>query len=354
MKVILVSSVPPPMGGIAKWTERFLNSDLPDDWSIELVNDGIIGDRDSFGDNIGYNIFYEMRRWTVVWYRLFEACLQRDAPIVHTCPIATRNSMMVNIVSAFISRLCRKKHIIHFRCTVPNLIHTRFQKILVKVLCGLSSQIICLNGQTFNYLSGITCTPLVVIPNFVSLEEQSNVRIINDSCQTVLYVGGVTVEKGCDHIIEIAKNAPQIMFRLVGKASSEIFEMGKDLRNVEFLGVKSKLEVIEEMNNADVFIFLSRYWGEGFSNAITEAMASGLPCIVTNWAANADQIEDGKGGIVVGENVVADSLAALNILQDKYLRESYSNYNKKKVASQYSSSVIIKHYIDIYNNLLNM
>lgn len=351
MRVILISSTPPPMGGIAKWTERMLKTNLPDGWSIVLVNDGIIGNRDPFGDNIGYNFFNEIKRWTNVWFRLLKACFKKETPVVHACPIATRNSMLVNIVSACISRLCGKKHIIHFRCTVPNLIHTKLQRLLLYLLCKISNQIIVLNEQTFNYLSSITSTPIVVIPNFVDSEEQKISRMTNDICRTVLYVGGVTKEKGCDYLIEVARNKPDIEFRLVGRVASEIIDMSKGLKNVNFVGLKDKQGVIEEMQNADVFFFLSRFWGEGFSNAVAEAMAAGLPCVVTNWAANADQIDNGKGGIVVGENVVSDSLKALDFLRDKKIREAFANYNIDKVAAKYSSKIIVKQYINIYNKL---
>lgn len=44
-KVVLISSTPPPMGGIAKWTERMLKETLPDGWHIVLVDDKIVGKR---------------------------------------------------------------------------------------------------------------------------------------------------------------------------------------------------------------------------------------------------------------------------------------------------------------------
>ena len=352
MKVILISTTPPPMGGIAKWTQRMLAEELPDGWSIDLVDSGIVGKREPFGDNIKYNIVDEIKRWMRVWAHLIKECLKKDAPIVHACPIATRNSMIVNIVSACISILCKKKYIAHFRCTVPNLVKTKTQLILLKVLCKLSHRIIALNEQTSNFLKKNTCTSVVNIPNFVDLKETVTEKIINEKISTILYVGGVTKEKGCDDIIEVARLLPNINFRLVGKISSDILKMAEGLNNISFLGVLGKQDVFHEMNNADVFLFLSKFWGEGFSNAVAEAMASGLPCIVTNWAANADQIDHLYGGIVVGEDIVDDTVCAIKKMQDKSTRTSYSKYNIQKVFKQYSSRIIIRQYVDIYNNLL--
>ena len=83
----------------------------------------------------------------------------------------------------------------------------------------------------------------------------------------------------------------------------EIVELSKNVHNVFLVGVLNRSEVMREMSEADVFVFLSKYIGEGFSNALAEAMASGLPCLVSDWAANADMIEN-KGGIVVESNDV--------------------------------------------------
>ena len=351
MNVILVGSLPPPTGGISRWTQRMLSEHLPDGWNIKLVNDSIIGARDVFGDNVRYNYLKEFKRWLGVSVHLFKACFLKQTPVVHLCPIASGKSMAAYCLLAGISRMCRKKVIIHFRCTVPNMVKTPTQKVLLKLLCSLSNQIIALNSQTLKYLERVTSTPIVVIPNFVDTEEVSFDKEISDTCGLVLYVGGVIKEKGCDHIVEIAKRTPDIQYRLVGQSTAEVREMAHGLKNVCFVGLKDKKGVMEEMQTADLFFFLSRFSGEGFSNAVVEAMAAGLPCVVTDWAANADQIEDGKGGIVVGSDVVEDAILALDRLKDQKLRQAFSTFNKEKVKKYYASNIVIEQYTNLYNLL---
>ena len=106
-------------------------------------------------------------------------------------------------------------------------------------------------------------------------------------------------------MLEVAKSFPSISFRFVGNAPDNIISYANDnnINNAFFVGVKPKEEVKKEMQDADVFMFLTYFYGEGFSNALAEAMAAGLPCIVTDWAANKDMIED-KGGVGrIGEDV---------------------------------------------------
>src|SRR5260370_28144661 len=51
------------------------------------------------------------------------------------------------------------------------------------------------------------------------------------------------------------------------------------------------------LSDADVFLLPSRR--EGFSNAILEAMAAGLPVIRTDLGGNAEPIEHGRGARIV-------------------------------------------------------
>ena len=111
--------------------------------------------------------------------------------------------------------------------------------------------------------------------------------------------------------------------------------------------------VNEELKKADVFLFLSKYWGEGFSNALVEAMAKGIPCIVTDWAANKDMIAN-KGGIVLKERNSKELEKSIQILIDnKDLLNEYSIWNIEKVKSSYIDKIVLKRYTIFYDELLN-
>lgn len=63
---------------------------------------------------------------------------------------------------------------------------------------------------------------------------------------------------------------------------------------VRFFGKRADVE--EFMAGADAFVLPSTR--EGFSNALVEALASGLPCIATDVGGNAEAVRDGREGIV--------------------------------------------------------
>lgn len=64
---------------------------------------------------------------------------------------------------------------------------------------------------------------------------------------------------------------------------------------VLFLGYRT--DVYELMGMADVFVLPS--YREGLSRSLMEAMACGLPCVVSDIRGNTDLIDDGCGGFAI-------------------------------------------------------
>ena len=62
--------------------------------------------------------------------------------------------------------------------------------------------------------------------------------------------------------------------------------------NVHFLGYRNDVKELYEMSDC----FVMPFFREGLSRSIMEAMASGLPCIVSDIRGNRDLIDDKKGG----------------------------------------------------------
>ena len=353
MKVVLLAPTPPPYGGIAEWTQRMINAKLKNGWDVCVVDEKVSEKRGAYTTK--RNLVEECKRCFKIWHDLKKAVQNEDTGVVHCCIPATTYAMLRELVSANITRRYKKKFIIHFRCTVPNMVKSKIGHFVLKILCKKSDYIIALNGQTEFFLRKITNVDIKIIPNFVTDEEINNTNIckINDELKKVIYVGGVMPSKGCDDIIRIAKKCPKIEFEMIGKIDDSILNtiVDTEIENVNLLGAMHHDEVIKKMKSSDVFIFLTHYDGEGFSNALCEAMAIGLPCIVTDWAANADMIDDGKGGYVVPVNNYEAAIKALEEMNSVEVRKKQSKYNIEKVKMCYSENVVLDQYVDIYELL---
>jgi glycosyltransferase involved in cell wall biosynthesis len=77
--------------------------------------------------------------------------------------------------------------------------------------------------------------------------------------------------------------------------------------SVTFLGAVNHDVVLETLRRADIFVLPSEY--ESFGVATAEAMAAGLPVVVTRTTGCLDLVEDGKTGFLVpvGDPVVLAS-----------------------------------------------
>ncbi|WP_281628024.1 glycosyltransferase [Traorella massiliensis] len=110
----------------------------------------------------------------------------------------------------------------------------------------------------------------------------------------LLSVGELNENKNHKVVIDVLPSLPENIHYIIcgtGKLYDEYIEQAKKL-NVEsqlhLLGYRD--DVIKIMKSCDIFIFPSKR--EGLSVALMEAMACGLPCIVSNIRGNKDLIND--------------------------------------------------------------
>ena len=89
-------------------------------------------------------------------------------------------------------------------------------------------------------------------------------------------------------------------------------------------------------NKSKIFAFTSRF--EGFPNALTEAMAFGVPCIATNCPSGpAELIEHGNNGFLIpvdDQQSLEDKLVSLmtnDKLRLKFSEECIKNMDKFKI-----------------------
>lgn len=349
-KVILLAPTPPPVGGIAIWTSRMLQATLKNGWQVEVVDEKVIGKRDVFGNN-KRNLFDELKRCLNIWRDLKKKLKDPAALVVHSCIPATTLPILREYICARITKRRKRKFIVHFRCTVPNMVKSKLNRFMLKKICDLSDCVMLLNQQSVDFVSAVTKTRLELIPNFVDSQEITETHETRETLSRALYVGGVIETKGCMDILELAKHYPNIAFRLAGKAEEKLSLAAQALPNVTLLGVLNRQQLKEEFAQADVFLFLSYFSGEGFSNALAEAMAAGLPCLVTDWAANKDMIEN-KGGFVVPIKAPEAAAKALAQMLPAEVRKAQSAFNIEKIKTVYADETVLGQYVDCYESLL--
>jgi phosphatidylinositol alpha 1,6-mannosyltransferase len=101
---------------------------------------------------------------------------------------------------------------------------------------------------------------------------------------TIGYVGRITVEKSVEILVEIDRGVEaaaisDYRFVVVGQGASENF-LRANLHKGDLVGVLHGEKLAIAYANMDVFVFPSKT--DTFGNVVLEAMASGVPALVTN------------------------------------------------------------------------
>ena len=353
LRVALIGPVPPPAGGIASWTLRMLRSKFASQWvDFVHIDESVTAGREIYGARTKKSLRQELRRCRRIWRNLEFVLKEGNVDVVHANIPAAPLSMLRETVCAAIANKYGVPFIIHFRCTVPNYATNWMTRWLLNGLLARAQAAIVLNSASKEYLDKINNIHSYLIPNFVSTDEfvvaQEKRQLYEGPLRTVLYTGGIIESKGAFDIPNLARELPEVQFRLAG--NGEFPEGIVVPENVELLGQLNRDAILEEYKNADAFLFLTRFKGEGFSNSLVEAMGFGLPCIVSDWAANVDMIEP-DGGITVDYHNSRDVVRALKLLEDPMLRHRMGTANQEKAMNCYSETAVIAQYIELYRKV---
>lgn len=156
-----------------------------------------------------------------------------------------------------------------------------------------------------------------------------------DGAVVVISVGGLVAAKNVLLSIRaLAQAANPSMHLLVCGTGPELRHLRattKDLgvaEQVHFLGFRS--DIPQLLQAADIFLFTSRR--EGLPRSLMEAMAAGLPCVVSRIRGNVDLLTHGEGGFLLALDDVSGFADSLNALAgDEDLRRSMGRQNLDRI-----------------------
>lgn len=147
-------------------------------------------------------------------------------------------------------------------------------------------------------------------------------------------------------------------FRLV------LIGKGLDLDNKELLGLIEQYEVTDKVlllgEKSNLYKYTQMFdigvsaslWGEGFSNAIGESMACGVPCVVTDVGDSA-WIVGGNGEVVPPNNTDAMVGAWQKMIDmDSVEREQLGGEARERMLNNFSIASISEEYLGLYDTLL--
>ena len=175
------------------------------------------------------------------------------------------------------------------------------------------------NIELCNLLERATQRPCKLMPRGVDTETFSpehRDRAEKDTAFVLGFVGRLSVEKNVALLVRIreqllAAGCSNVRFLIVGHGVEEPW-LRQHLPNADFPGVLRGKDLSRAYANMDVFVFPSHT--DTFGNVVLEALASGVPAIVTPDGGPRYIIKEGLTGFVAAEHEFAGAI--LQILND--------------------------------------
>jgi len=193
---------------------------------------------------------------------------------------------------------------------------------------------------------GVDCEKFSKSPN--NRDDMREALGIPKDVVVILSIGELNINKNHQIVIKaLALLDKPIFYVICGQGNQEA-----PLRALaSSLGVGERLilsgyrtDIADFLHMSDIFIFPSKR--EGLPVSLMEAMAAGLPCIVSNIRGNTDLIEHGKGGAVCEvDNALAYADAIEMVIGDK---NNMGKYNQI-VVKGFDISTVIEQMKGIYN-----
>lgn len=201
---------------------------------------------------------------------------------------------------------------------------------------------------------GVPENKITVIHNGVDTDEfqlgESNRKELElpPSVRLALFIGDLkTNRKNLDTVFKALQHLPNTHLAIVGNFQGSPYPtLAKTLHldhQVHFMGRRHDIPKV--MQSCDFFVFPSRY--EPFGMVVTEAMASGLPVIIST-STGAAEISDSSCSVLVDPEDVTALINAMDSLSQNAELCLKMGDCARSIAEQHTWSSKAIHYINLY------
>ena len=297
-------------------------------------------------DSHTYRSLLDIKSNLIAFKNLKRLIKQNDIEVIHC------NSPVGGLVGRICCKICGVKKIIytahgfHFYKGAP-LFNRTIIKLAEKIMARFTDALIVINNEDFEvsksfklkkggkvYLLngvGISCD------EFLNVNADKSALLkplgISENDVVCISMGDLNDNKNYQTAIKAVAKCQRLHYLIcgVGEREESLKALCRELDvsdRVHFLGYRS--DVKELLAVSDIFLLSS--FREGLSRSAMEAMASALPCVVSDIRGNVDLIQNDEGGFVCKATDDSAFAEALNKLaSDEKLRQRCGKRNLEKV-----------------------
>jgi N-acetyl-alpha-D-glucosaminyl L-malate synthase BshA len=243
-----------------------------------------------------------------------------------------------------------------------------FRRLIIFTL-NSSNKIIAVSADLANKieLMGIDNKKISILRNAVDVNkfkplkntELRNNFNISEEDILILFIGHLEAFKGIYELIDafckVKGKINNLKLMIIGEGHEEqkVKEKVSELELDNFIIFTGKIspEVIQNFYQmADIFVLPS--YTEGLPLVVIEAMACGLPVIVSNVGGIPEIVRDGENGFIIQPKERGKLAIKLEILaNDPNLREKYGKKSIQIIDDEFNIENKIIRFTDLYNEL---
>lgn len=189
---------------------------------------------------------------------------------------------------------------------------------------------------------------------FKPLEEKGKIKEklnLPKDKKIILFVGGVSYNKGVDVVVECAKRMKKVLFVLIGKQKTEGGEFLKKIPpNCYVVGEVPHKTMPLWLNVSEIFLLPSRT--EGIPVSLLEALACGIPAITSRVGGIPEVMEEGKTGWMIPiEEIEVIVHKIEDLLQDEKKRYYMGQYGRTHILKNFDQKIITQKIYNLYHKL---
>jgi len=358
-RLLFVSPLPPPTGGISNWMLAVEKSPLAERFEIRIVNSSPSAADVTGTSRLRFGRVVDAVRIIV---RLAVELVRFRPAIVHVNTsyfwAFLRDGLAVRM-----ARFAGARTILHLRGgDFPEWADGAgaFWRTFIAATLRKTDLLIALTEHTRRWLEAEEGAERVrYLPNFVQLDAIGTPPDRSGRVGRpveILFVGWLVEAKGVRELLTAAQKLPEARVTLVGPAeptftatlAADLAALGERVR---VLPTQPRSEIVRLYREADVFVLPT--WREGFPNVVIEAMAAGLPVVATPVGAIPEAIEDGRSGLLVPVRDAAALEAALRrLVSDPDLRHALGAAARARVEAVFSFEAVVARLGALYEELL--
>ena len=218
--------------------------------------------------------------------------------------------------------------------------------------------------------NGVDVKRFLPAPERESIADLRRELGIDKDSVVLISIGAIIPRKGCDllieawdrlcrlcqgkdiHLIFVGPRRNQTKPELLNfnRRIQKILCRSSNPEHVHFIGVVKNVE--DYLRISDIFVLPSKR--EGTPNSMLEAMAVGLPVVITPFDGLSDDLgEPGRDFILVNREARELADALYKLINDEAYKESIGVNGRKWVIKNHNMDAVIQRYVGLYRDLSN-